>query len=97
MPEPKSLTLAIDARPFVGAGATVELTVNETTLPPRVLSADRQEYRWQVPKEILRAGMNRVWLGVSQLERPSDLDSTSTDDRRLGLAVWRIRLLELAQ
>lgn len=93
MDRQESAAIVIDAHPIAGAGTTLELWVNETRFAPVTLEATRREYRWDVPAESWRAGMNRVWLGVSQIVRPPDLDRSNTDGRPLGLAVRRIRLL----
>jgi len=91
MARPEALTLAFDAWPLV-AGTTLEVRVNETLLAPVRLESARREYRWDVPAESWRTGMNQVWLNVSKLARPSDLDG-GRDDRLLGLAVAHIRLI----
>lgn len=85
------ITVAIAARPIAGQGTTLTLQVNETVFAPVVMDAAQREYRWEVPAESWRAGMNRVWLGVSDRARPADFDGSS-DTRLLGLAVRQIRL-----
>jgi len=92
MARPERITIAIDARPMAGQGTTMELRVNDTVFAPVVMEATSREYRWDVPAERWRAGMNRVWLGVSARARPSDLYGSS-DTRLLGLAVKQIRLI----
>lgn len=89
---PETMTVGIDARPMAGHGTTMELTVNDTTFAPVAMETASREYRWVVPAEIWRAGMNRVWLGVSARARPSDLNAGG-DTRLLGLGVRQIRLI----
>jgi hypothetical protein len=89
---PGPITIAINAAAMAGAGTSMALRVNETEFAPVVMQGPEGEYRWDVPAETWRAGMNRVWLGVSALARPSDRSGTG-DTRQLGLSIRQIRLI----
>jgi hypothetical protein len=88
---PQPAIVVMEAEPAAGAGTTIELRVNDLALPPIVTGRDLGEYRWEVPADAWRAGMNRLWIGSPRLVRPAE--SGGSDTRLLGLAVRRVRLV----
>jgi len=89
---PDTMAVALELGPPLVEGTMLELRVNDTAFAPVVLTEGTAQYRWVVPAEVWRAGMNQLWLGTSRLVRPAELGPTA-DERVLGVAVRGIRLL----
>lgn len=85
-----AVTLEFEVR-SLAAGATLGVRVNDVELAPIPISSDIGVVRWEVPAGAWRAGMNRLWVRVDRLARPSDLYGV-VDDRLLGVAVEAVRL-----
>ncbi len=85
-----AVTLELEVRSLAD-GATLAVRVNDVELEPTPISSDIGLARWKVPASAWRAGMNRLWVRVDRLARPSELYGVA-DDRLLGVAVAAIRL-----
>jgi len=90
------IAVEITAQPVAGIPSELRARINDTVLEPRPLEGGTRTYRWVVPEQAWRAGMNRMWIATPALVRPSDVEGSS-DDRELGVAIRRIRLSRVAQ
>ncbi|MEZ5319788.1 MAG: hypothetical protein R2752_20470 [Vicinamibacterales bacterium] len=93
---PLARTMSLDVEIEIEAagrpGTVATLAVNDAFTASLTLEAGVRVYRWSVPAEAWRIGMNRLTLGTSALVRPSDV-SDSRDDRELGLSVSGVGLV----
>lgn len=85
------MVLELDCVPTGAPNIELRVRVNGQSLPPAALVPGKHTYRWAVPADALGDGLNRVWIGTSALVRPMDI-GPGTDDRRLGVALYRIAL-----
>ncbi len=83
--------LEIEAQPVGSAETMLFVEVNDTALEAVSLDPGPGVYRWEVPEDVWRAGMNRVRVRTPTLHRPSEVVGNH-DDRLLGLGVSRVRL-----
>jgi hypothetical protein len=85
-----AIDIEITIEPAVPVGTMADLSVNDIPVGRQALRPGVHTYRWVVPGDAWREGMNLVTLGSSAMVRPSDV-GVSRDDRELGLAVSAIR------
>ncbi len=84
--------LEIEAASAHPAGTSMQVRVNDADLDRVDLRPDRQVYRWDLPAEAWRVGLNRVQITAADVIRPADL-GMSDDERPLGVAISRLRLV----
>lgn len=67
-------------------GDLIGLTVNDHRLPPQRIDTRRAVYRWSIPADTWRRGLNAIVVETSRTVRPAD-HTPGADGRTLGLAI----------